>query len=114
MLFKKHPIVANCTIYGALYTSADLMQQLVSKYFIEVSNNWVSRQVKSHQTNFLLIFQAAPNKEIDYKVIRRLAFMGTFVYGPTLYAWFVTQIGIALAVYITDTFIDALYEHTAA
>lgn len=39
MLFKKHPIVANCTIYGALYTSADLMQQLVSKYFIEVSNN---------------------------------------------------------------------------
>lgn len=57
MLFKKHPIVANCTIYGALYTSADLMQQLVSKYFIEVSNNWVSRQVKSHQTSFLSIFR---------------------------------------------------------
>lgn len=48
LIFKKHPIVANCTIYGALYTSADLMQQLVSKYFIEVSNICQSTQLESN------------------------------------------------------------------
>lgn len=59
LIFKKHPLVANCTIYGALYTSADLMQQVVSKYFIEeVSNICQSRQVESNLTNFLVMLFA--------------------------------------------------------
>lgn len=37
VFFKRHPFVTNCTIYGALYMNAELMQQHFSNRFIYVS-----------------------------------------------------------------------------
>jgi hypothetical protein len=33
-LFKKHPLVANCAVYGTLYVGAEFSQQTINKKFL--------------------------------------------------------------------------------
>jgi hypothetical protein len=44
-LFKKHPLVANCAVYGTLYVGAEFSQQTINKKFLVYTSYWVTLSV---------------------------------------------------------------------
>lgn len=68
-VFRRHPFLANSAIYGSLYVAAEYSQQYLVKRVLPETE--------------------AEKKDIDYATIGRYAVMGTTVFAPTLYTWFV-------------------------
>ncbi|XP_058053825.1 uncharacterized protein LOC131205653 isoform X1 [Anopheles bellator] len=64
--FTKHPLAGNGLVYGTLYVGAEFSQQTITRKIL---------------TN--------PPQSIDRPTLGRYAVMGTFVYAPILYNWFV-------------------------
>uniref|UniRef100_A0A182MYW1 Mpv17-like protein n=1 Tax=Anopheles dirus TaxID=7168 RepID=A0A182MYW1_9DIPT len=64
--FTKHPLAGNGLVYGTLYVGAEFSQQTITRKFL---------------TN--------PAQDIDRPTLARYAVMGTFIYSPILYNWWV-------------------------
>lgn len=96
-VFRRHPFVANSAIYGSLYVAAEFSQQYVSKRWLAVSGYayayaYEYMHLIAAGANLIyecVLQQPEQREDIDYATVGRYAVMGTTLYAPSLYAWFV-------------------------
>ncbi|CAM1318698.1 MPV17L (predicted) [Pycnogonum litorale] len=82
-VFKKNPLVVNVGIYGALFTSSELLQQTVSKKLLP--------KMQSIDNKNQLEIGSKERKSVDgynWKSICCYAVYGTFLIGPALFFWY--------------------------
>ncbi|KAG1682616.1 Mpv17-like protein [Nymphon striatum] len=78
VIFSKYPFFANVSIYGALYSSAEIVNQTITKKILPKIG-------KEEQKN---LSNVAQNDSYDWKSVGRYSAYGITILGPSLHFWF--------------------------